>query len=237
MLRKFWKRNQFKYIPPGEFELLFDLYGFLERYSFCSVYTNANLQDSSINSSYTRLETLGCLLSLYWDLYLALQKTGESPETDATLLPLVQSIKQALEEIINLVSELPNPRDLLRRAEADIRCWCPEYTEVQDRYIRPPKMQSSHQITFEDERAALLYAYAKFIYVFLQSPIHSDTSGCVSPALLLSRLCAPAVNGYLPRSSPFALQITRYLFWAGLVLKKTKHPVGESDIFDVDGSQ
>lgn len=237
LLRKFWKRNQFKYIPKGELELLIELYRILQERTSHSVFTDPSIEGPWTNSSYTRLEILGCCLSMYWDLYLAFQKV-RSLERDVKLLrSLVESIKHTLEEILDLVRNLPNPRELLRQAEADVRSWWSESTEVPGEDMRSPKIHCPHQITFEDDRAALLYAYAKLIKIFIQLPAHTDISCCVSSALLLCRLCAPAVTGYLARSSPFALQMTRYLFWTGLVLQKTEHPVGETEIFDVDHSQ
>jgi hypothetical protein len=225
MVRKFWSRNHMKHLPPGEATLLADLSNILRR-SSCLLLPDSGLQSSEwINSSYTRLETLGCYLSIYWDHYLALQSLP--PQTgDVSQLPTVtKSIHEVLQQIIDVVPQLPNPRLLLQQATEDVNTWKSDSATLTVNYLPDSNLSFPHVFTFEDERATLLYAYARLIADFLMSPTAPKIQ-LVPSALLLCRLCAPALRGYLPRRSPFGLQMTRYWFWLGLVLTQSMHPAG-----------
>ena len=226
ILRKFWNRPQSKHLPPGEHSLLVDLFKVLRCTSY-SLFPDSGVHDLSINSSYTRVETLGCYLSIYWDYYLALHMLP-SHERDAKLFHCVRnSIYETLHQIIDLIPRLLNARELLCQAREDVRSWRPDSTILPTDYLDHSSIQFPHQFTFEDERAALLYAYAKLIHIFVSMP-NGNSNRMIPSALLLCRLCASALTGHLPFKSPFGLQMTRYLFTVGLVLTKSVYPAGEN---------
>jgi hypothetical protein len=172
-------------------------------------------------SIYQRLNALGSYLAFYLDHFLAEKR--RLVDTDETFHSDTKSLRNIILEIAGLAPRLPKAREFLSKGDNDM-FWLSTIFAEEDRTVINPLRPD-----FEDKQAAILFGFAQLIdSILVTSSIYGDASPSVPSAMFLCRLCAGVARSELGSMLPSGLSLTRSLFWAGLILTRTRHPAGNA---------
>lgn len=175
-----------------------------------------------------KVEALCVFMQFYLDHFLFL--VTYEPFAEST--PSVRAgLCSVLDRIIQLIGRLPNIADYIHHAYAMPSEWeslckgtANNFLDFPDIYPRGLRSVTDGQA--RDTALALLYTFARLVKTVLENPADADKSfsrTVQQSAIVLCRLCATFP---MPGTTMDTLLVKRTLFWAGLVLTKSKFPMG-----------
>jgi hypothetical protein len=203
-------------VGPAEFELLEKLHSVLQGMSYrLKLYANADFRNLSVDSIYSRLETLECFMVFHLDHYLARRNRYRTEWDNGMQTNVGRSLRQVLQHIIEIVPRLSTTRTLLALVKRLSQ------SAISESYLGSSGVLEFH---LQDVKSALTFHLA----ILLENSIISPSSErndelTVSAAMSLCWLCNIAFS----MKSKKALLTTRCLFWAGLVLSEDLFPDGK----------
>ena len=214
----FWGRpHHTSPLQSEEFKLLGELDNVLQ---FSSAMLSS-VDNSQIHSSWRTCEALGCYLAFYLDHYLALRNRRAANKDIRRIPSITASLHNILRQIIHLVPQIPEAREMLYQASDASSYWNCENDPVQSGSLAYHSTLNGPDYDFRDKQAAMLFAFAKLIEsVFV---IDVNKTLAITSAVFLCRICAMLFY----QQSEVCCSRTRALFWSGLVLTKSSHPVGK----------
>jgi hypothetical protein len=220
----FWARpHHTAPLQSEEFRLLGELDNVLQ-FSSAMLYPAADSQISNIHSSWRTCEALGCYLAFYLDHYLALRNRRAADTNIRSLPSITASLHNILRQIIQLVPQIPEAREILYQASDASSYWNWDNDPVQSGSLACHSIQNGPDYGFRDKQAAMLFAFAKFIESVLLIDLNKTLA--ITSAVFLCRISAMLFD----KQSEVCCSRSRALFWSGLVLTKSSHPVGKRQI-------
>jgi hypothetical protein len=134
------------------------------------------------------------------------------------------SLHNILRQIIHFVPQILEAREILYQASDASSYWNWDNDPVQSGSLACHSAQNGPDYDFRDKQAAMLFAFAKFIESVLV--IDANKTLAITSAVFLCRISAMLFD----KQSEVCCSRTRALFWSGLVLTKSSHPVGKKQV-------
>jgi hypothetical protein len=177
-----------------------------------------------------KLQTLSIYMQLYFEYYLFVKGRRET-EADKLAEVIATELLGILDKIFPLISHLPNILAYINQAYDSIGLDpidgpVNDFLHYQNIYPRGLKDLADPKVC--DTALAMLYTFARLIQSLLRpaadflQDVTSDTS---SSAIALCRLCTSFPNHSF-KTAMVSLLVKRTLFWAGLILTKSRFPTG-----------
>jgi hypothetical protein len=179
-----------------------------------------------------KIQTLSIYMQLYFECFLFRKSRG-----DENTQEIVVDLQSILEKIICLITRLSNIPDFIHDAYSIRSDASPHFDPpVESEYLHYPKiyprgLKSADDPKLRDIALALLYTFAQLIKNLLNQSTTDANDDLLTEiensAIALCRQCATIPSSsFQMRMTP--LLVKRTLFWAGLILKKSKFASGTS---------
>jgi len=174
------------------------------------------------------IKTLSMYMQFYLDHFLFRMSPNNSADGDSAAMP-IDVVGRRLQEILGRITQLTvhlsSIRDYIYHAysisESDIntRFHGPANDFLHFPDLQPSGLKSTTDPWERDTALALLYSLAQLIKEMMEPAADLNEEGIRHSAIAVCRLCAS-----FPSDSLMALSLTkRSLFWAGLILTKSKY--------------
>ncbi len=180
-----------------------------------------------------KIQTLSIYMQLYFEYFLFRESRGD--EHDENTQEIVVALQSILEKIIRLITHLSNIPDFIHNAYSIRSDASPNINGLVDNdflhypNLHPRGLKSASDPKLRDIALALLYTFARLIKNLLKQSTTAVNDELVTEiqdsSIALCRLCASFPRHFF--QIPMAtLLIKRTLFWAGLILTKSKFGLG-----------
>ena len=178
-----------------------------------------------------KIQTLSIYMQVYFEYFLFRKSRGE--EHVENTQEIVVALQSILEKIVDLVTHLSNIPDVIHDAYSIRSDECPQFENEFLHYpnIRPRGLKSAAEPKLRDIALALLFTFARLIKNLLKQSTTAANDEVLTEiqhsSIALCRLCAAfPSSSFQTRMVP--LLVKRTLFWAGLILTKSKFASGTS---------
>ena len=180
-----------------------------------------------------KIQTLSIYMQVYFEYFLFRKSRGD--EHVENIQEIITALQSILEKIIHLITHLSNIPDFIHDAYSIRSDATPNFDgQVENEFlhypnIRPRGLKSAADPKPRDTALALLYTFARLIKNLLKQNTTAANDELLTEiehsSIALCRLCAtfPPSSFEMPMTP---LLVKRTLFWAGLILTKSKFPSG-----------
>jgi hypothetical protein len=184
-----------------------------------------------------KITSLSIYMQFYLDHFLFRAAYSGNDEGLEEIDSLRTALKDTVRRIRQLIPHLSNIRDYIHNAYSIPNMQTPSDGPTNDflhfANLQPRGLKIAANPRPRDTSLALLYTYARLIEKLLDPAADFSTDAATDiyhSAIALCRLCASFGTLRSSTTPMVLLLVKRSLFWAGLVLTKTKFPAGKTPL-------